>query len=616
MRTSPRWLAFVVLAVGTVLLTPWPASPAAADTPNVVINGRGYGHGRGMGQYGALGYALDHGWSSEQIVDHYYGGTTAGMAGNPPISVELLSWRGRGAIVTAPGLTVNGRLTGTGAALVARTAAGQFLVRTGPGCAGPWSDWSIEQGSVVLGSSTAPEIEVCENSQIRGYRGDLQVVERPSAGGSALLSRLALEAYLLGVVPRESPAGWGSLGCTGSGPAMVCRGQQALRAQAVAARSYALGGAYASYATTCDTQTCQVYGGAWTRPFDSASRTSLDDPRSDTAVTGTAGVVRRTSAGAVARTEFSSSTGGWTAGGVFPAVEDVGDAVTRNPNRTWSISMDWTTLSARLGVGTLRGLSVSRRNGLGPDGGRVLEVVADTSGGPVVLTGAAVRSRLGLRSDWFSLSTVSYGQAQSYVRGLWNDLLGRAPSAQELSDRSSEVAAGRSPADLATDLAVSAERVGHLVDDGFGGALNRSPSPSERSAWTAYFQRSRSLVDLRASLFGSPESLAASGGSYGAWVGGLYRAVLGRDPSASEQSGWAAHAAQRGRASVAGDVARSDEAVRRRLAMYYATLLQRPPDPDATGWLDPLRGIGEVTVPAGIAGSPEYRNVVQARFPS
>ena len=41
------------------------------------MQGKGWGHGRGLGQWGALGYALK-GWTSAEILDHFYGGTTPG----------------------------------------------------------------------------------------------------------------------------------------------------------------------------------------------------------------------------------------------------------------------------------------------------------------------------------------------------------------------------------------------------------------------------------------------------------------------------------------------------------------------------------------------------------
>jgi len=53
------------------------AAPAGAST--LVIEGAGDGHGVGMSQDGALGYA-QHGWSYQAILSHYYTGTTLGQA--------------------------------------------------------------------------------------------------------------------------------------------------------------------------------------------------------------------------------------------------------------------------------------------------------------------------------------------------------------------------------------------------------------------------------------------------------------------------------------------------------------------------------------------------------
>ena len=57
---------------------------------NVTILGHGFGHGEGMGQWGAYGYATTYGWSWQQILGHYYGGTTLGSTDpNQYVSVRL-----------------------------------------------------------------------------------------------------------------------------------------------------------------------------------------------------------------------------------------------------------------------------------------------------------------------------------------------------------------------------------------------------------------------------------------------------------------------------------------------------------------------------------------------
>ena len=65
----------LISLLAVCLLTPsvfmhYPAQAIAPDS--ITVQGRGWGHGRGLQQWGALGYAIDHFWSYEQILQHYY----------------------------------------------------------------------------------------------------------------------------------------------------------------------------------------------------------------------------------------------------------------------------------------------------------------------------------------------------------------------------------------------------------------------------------------------------------------------------------------------------------------------------------------------------------------
>ena len=62
------------------------AAPAGSGAL-LVLSGHGWGHGVGMSQYGAYGYA-QHGWTYQRILTHYYPGTTLGPA--PRSSVRIL----------------------------------------------------------------------------------------------------------------------------------------------------------------------------------------------------------------------------------------------------------------------------------------------------------------------------------------------------------------------------------------------------------------------------------------------------------------------------------------------------------------------------------------------
>ena len=68
------------------------------------VSGHGWGHGVGLAQYGAYGYAL-HGWTSADIVAHYYPGTDLGQA--PVKRVRVLLAPGSKAVVVASTLAVH-----------------------------------------------------------------------------------------------------------------------------------------------------------------------------------------------------------------------------------------------------------------------------------------------------------------------------------------------------------------------------------------------------------------------------------------------------------------------------------------------------------------------------
>ena len=83
-RPRRAWLALANLARGAIAAALFaclllgvcaPTSTAASQT--LVIEGAGYGHGVGMSQEGALGYA-QHGYGYAAILAHYYTGTALG----------------------------------------------------------------------------------------------------------------------------------------------------------------------------------------------------------------------------------------------------------------------------------------------------------------------------------------------------------------------------------------------------------------------------------------------------------------------------------------------------------------------------------------------------------
>lgn len=412
-RRGRRLLAVAVLSVVAVLAGLVPAPSANAQATALRIDGRGFGHGRGMGQYGAFGYAVDQGWDYRRILAHYYGDTVEGNIGAALMTVRLsmLNANGLPAGTDYPETIVSLRsgapqvFTADGAPLavagnavrVARSGVNQFIVLDGPSCSGPWTERHRVSTSVVriLPRVRTDDVNdllaVCQGANdARWVQGDVNATE--TGDRQITVNQIAMEEYLRGVVPRESPASWGD---AGGG-----KGMHALRAQAVAARSYSAAEDRPGPGKTCDTISCQVYVGRFTR-VGGVERSGVD-PRTDRAIGETAGQVRMRG-GAVQRTEFSSSTGGHTAGGTFPAVPDAGDATASNPNHRWTVELLTTTIEAHYQRGTLQSAQVLARDGVGPDGGRATMVRLGFSGGTVDVAAIDFRRAFGLKSEWFYL---------------------------------------------------------------------------------------------------------------------------------------------------------------------------------------------------------------------
>ena len=204
-----------------LLLAAAVAAPARAD---YVIEGRGWGHGVGMSQYGAYGYALNEGRDFRFIIGHYYTGTAVSRVAPSRIRVLLRRTRtpklcGATLLRAAGGRKLKLRATrtyklspwGPGGLNVIDTSNGHRRAR-------------VRAPVRVTGGATTCVRGAAENGVNGGsYRGALRL--HRDRGATLVVNDLSLESYLQGVVASEMPASW---------PA------EALKAQAVVARSYAL----------------------------------------------------------------------------------------------------------------------------------------------------------------------------------------------------------------------------------------------------------------------------------------------------------------------------------------------------------------------------------------
>ena len=362
-------------ATATTVLTSTAASV-------LVVSGHGWGHGLGLSQWGANGFAM-HGWAYDRILAHYYSGTTLGPAKVATVRVLLSSKK--------------------------KTSLNSIVAWSVTDSAGAKAQ--LEPGGLVLG----PSLTIAGHPELRPpftfagkqplvvdgkpYRGKIVV----SSDGKKLqvIDTLGIEAYLKGVVPSEMPSSWSP---------------EALKAQAVAARSYALanltkGGGFDLYSDTRS----QVYGG-----IDAESPTASD------AVDATKGQVVLYN-GKVADTLFSSTSGGRTAsaldatGVAVPYLVSVSDPFdTASPYHSWGpVLFDAAKVAKRL---KLAAPIADLQTSTGPsERVKTVTVVSDDES-QVTLTAAQLRSTLGLRSTWFTSAllrlvpaakTMTYGGAVS-----------------------------------------------------------------------------------------------------------------------------------------------------------------------------------------------------------
>ena len=97
MRVPHKFSAVLCVLVSSATLLSTLVAPVQAEDGQlpiaIQIEGRGYGHGRGMSQYGSYGYATVYGWSWDAIHNFYYGGATGNTLGSlADPGQEMTTW--------------------------------------------------------------------------------------------------------------------------------------------------------------------------------------------------------------------------------------------------------------------------------------------------------------------------------------------------------------------------------------------------------------------------------------------------------------------------------------------------------------------------------------------
>jgi stage II sporulation protein D len=371
MRTLRALLTAIVLLVGFT-------AAARADS-TFSIRGGGDGHGIGMSQYGAYGYAL-HGADYRTILAHYYQGTALATT-NPRQTVRVLLASGRASFAGATGVSGSATRLAPATTYTVKAAGAKLAITTPAGK-------TVGTFAAPL-TVTAPVTAPLSVPGLGSYRGALQF--SPSGGGVQTVNAIGLDDYVRGVVAAEMPSSWATA---------------ALEAQAVAARTYAITTTVGAngYDLYSDTRS-QMYGGV-----------KAETPSTNAAVAATAGQIV-SYGGKPAVTYFFASSGGYTESiqnvwaGASPepwlrGVPDPYDNAGQDPYHSWSSQMSLAAAARKLGGlvrGSLIGIAVTR-HGVSP---RIVQAQVVGTRGSTTVTGTQLQGIFGLSDTWATFTSIT-----------------------------------------------------------------------------------------------------------------------------------------------------------------------------------------------------------------
>ncbi len=392
---------------GTAVTTHQSVRPIAAGTEitrfspsgTLTVFWRGSGHGHGMSQYGARGAALK-GLSAAQILAFYYPGTRLATLPANVIRVYIgeaasdttvlanskgLSLTGYGTMPTSGYNQFRLVPNGSGLAVQGHTSAGRWrTMRTG---LPKQADFSSNYGWV--------ETVLSDGSTTR-YHGRVGAVRY--GAGELTINRVHMEQYVQGSVPREVPASW---------PAAT------LQAQAIAARTYAdvsrVDAGSNSLYDICDSSMCQMYGGM--AHYDSRGNLLWRD---DPAVTAGNGRVVLRYRNQPVFAQYSASNGGATVDGGEPYLVGRTDpydtAASGDPYLNENEKVRAASLAKSYGLKSVNSIQVTKRDGYGPWGGRIISavVIGTSSAGKaarVSTTGFDLGNAFGVYTDYLRIGS-------------------------------------------------------------------------------------------------------------------------------------------------------------------------------------------------------------------
>jgi SpoIID/LytB domain protein len=412
-----------------------PPSPAQASGRGdaFAFYGSGWGHGVGMSQWGAYGLARG-GWSSTQILTHYYSNTSVGRApsGSPTVVRVGLAWDRSSLHLTAQAGPVALRFGKP-------TAGDKYSIRSGA----TWTVTPTADGHYRLVNANGRVVDTLGGPGWRMYAAyerngaRLRIAEAGHSYGrgyvefniSRTCSSCSWRLRAIGVMsPDKYLYGLGEV--PSSWPLA------AMEAQAVAGRSYAFyveshAGLHRSLCNcgVYPNSTDQSYIG-WDKEADAYGanwRQAVDRTSGQVVLYG----------GTVALTNYYSASGGYTESnenvwfGSTPvaylrAVCDPGDYAAPAGLRTWQETLSQSQVSQSLDrygdVGTVTGFRADRT----PNSGRILTITVNGTGSSgratsAKLTGPQFSSALGLLDDkvWID----SNRNIEGAIRGRYDGLM-------------------------------------------------------------------------------------------------------------------------------------------------------------------------------------------------
>jgi SpoIID/LytB domain protein len=397
-----RSLALVVAVSAAII-----PAPSAHAEEAFTLFGSGWGHGLGLSQWGAYGLAKQ-GWTAGDILTHFYTGTRFVKDVHPPgdIRVELTSGKEQIRLTAEAGpVRLWSKQPGEGGKLVGKILAGDtWVVKAVDGAYEVHDGTGAVVGGHAWGSATSHLFATYVDDGARAVvpdggatynRGHLEFNLTGCPGGCAmrLIVQLPFEEYLLGI--GEVPSSWP---------------MEALRAQAVAARSFALYKirAYGVQAS-CN---CNVYDGSNDQVYIGWNKEGgTDGARWVKAVTTTTGRIVAYH-GRVALAVFTASDGGHTEDlnvqwgtplSSYPylaGVCDPGENTSANPWTDWSRRFSASEFTSALSpytgsIGAVQGFGAIDRG----ISGRIENAVLRGADGDATVTGAELRSALSLPDD-------------------------------------------------------------------------------------------------------------------------------------------------------------------------------------------------------------------------